>query len=174
MLHGEYGEMRFINEYRYDIDDTRTVMKAYYLFFNKVKLLHLLMLVLCAVSTGLYISSGLKRFLVIAIIFLLMFLFRFVQYFVGTKYDAKRIQEETGEASPVYRYEIDNSIEIYRAGKLHASLPMESIAGCKEMNGCLVIFMMGGYSALLKNDSYLEGGATALKAYLREHGVAVK
>ena len=166
--------MRFVNEYRYDIEDTRTVMKAYYLFFNKVKLLHVLMLVLCAVSTGLYISSGLTRFLVIAVIFLLMFLFRFVQYFMGTKYDARRIQEETGEASPIYHYEIDDKVDIYRAGKLHASLPLDSIAGCKEMQGCLVIFLMGGYSALLKNDSYLEGGATALKAFLREHGVVVK
>jgi hypothetical protein len=166
--------MKFINEYRYSPEDTKTVFRAYYMFFNKVKVTHLASLVLCAVCTGLFVSSGLKRFLIFALIFLLIFLFKFVQYIVGARYDAARILEDTGEANPVLHYELGETLEIYRAGKHFISLPLENIAGCKEVPGGLVIFTMGNYNAMFKNDCYLEGGATALKAYLRENGVTVK
>ena len=166
--------MKFINEYRYSPEDTKAVFRAYYMFFNKVKLMHLVSLVLCAVCFGLFISSGLKRFLVFAVIFLLIFLLKFVQYIVGSKYDADRIKEDTGEENPVLHYELGETLEIYRAGKHFISLPLDSIAGCKEIPGGLVIFTMGNYNALFKDGFYLEGGSTALKAYLREHGVTVK
>ncbi len=144
------------------------------MFFNKVKVTHLASLVLCAVCTGLFVSSGLKRFLIFALIFLLIFLFKFVQYIVGARYDAARILEDTGEANPVLHYELGETLEIYRAGKHFISIPLDRIAGCKEIPGALVIFTMGNYNAMFKNDCYLEGGATALKAYLRENGVTVK
>ena len=166
--------MRFINEYRYTPEDTKTVFRAYYMFFNKVKLMHLLSLVLCAACCGLYISSGLTRFLIFGIIFLLLFLFKFVQYLVGAKYDAARILEDTGESNPVMHCELGETLEIYRAGKHFISLPLESITGCKEIPGGLVIFTMGNYNAIFKDGCYLEGGSTALKAFLRDHGVTVK
>ncbi len=166
--------MKFINEYRYSPEDTKTVFRAYYMFFNKVKVTHLASLVLCAVCTGLFVSSGLKRFLIFALIFLLIFLFKFVQYIVGARYDAARILEDTGEANPVLHYELGETLEIYRAGKHFISLPLENIAGCKEVPGGLVIFTMGNYNALFKDGFYTEGGSTALKAFLREHGVTIK
>ena len=166
--------MRFINEYRYSPEDTKTVFRAYYMFFTKVKLTHLASLVLCAVCCGLYFSSGLLRFLIFGGIFLLIFLFKFVQYAVGSKYDAARILEDTGEENPVLHYELGETLEIFRAGKHFISLPLESIAGCKEVPGGLVIFTMGNYNALFKDGFYTEGGSTALKAFLREHGVTVK
>lgn len=166
--------MKFINEYRYTPEDTKTVFRAYYMYFNKVKFTHLASLVLCAVCCGLYFSSGLTRFLVFGAIFLVIFLFKFVQYAAGAKYDAARILEDTGEPNPVLHYELGETLEIYRAGKHFISIPLENIAGCKEVSGALIIFTMGNYNAMFKDGSYLEGGSTALKAYLREHGVTVK
>ena len=166
--------MKFINEYRYSPDDTKAVFRAYYMFFTKIKVTHLASLVFCAVCFGLYLSSGLTRFLVFAAIFFVIFLFKFIQYAVGAKYDAARILEDTGEPDPVLHYELGETLEIYRAGKHFVSIPLDRIAGCKEIPGALVIFTMGNYNAMFKNDCYLEGGATALKAYLRENGVSVK
>ena len=166
--------MKFINEYRYSPEDTKTVFRAYYRFFPKVLITHLASLVLCAVCFGLYLSSGLSRFIVFAAIFLIIFLFKFVQYAVGAKYDAARILEDTGESNPVLHYELGETLEIYRAGQHFISIPLDRIAGCKEVPGALIIFSMGNYNAMFKDGFYLEGGATALKAYLRENGITVK
>ena len=166
--------MKFINEYRYSPEDTKAVFRAYYMFFNRVKFAHLASLVLCAVCCGLFISSGLKRFLIFGLIFLLIFLFKFVQYIVGTRYDAARILEETGESNPVLHYELGETLEIFKAGEHVMSVPIDGIVGCKEVPGALVVFTFGNYNAMFKNDCFLEGGATAMKAYLREKGVNVK
>ena len=166
--------MRFVNEYRYSKEDTQAVFRAYYMYFNKVKFMHLASLVLCAVCVGLYISSGLTRFLIFGAVFLVFFLFKFVQYVVGSNFDAAKIKEDTGEEHPVFRYEIENSLEIYKAGQHFISIPLDKIAGAKEIPGGLVIFTMGNYNALFKDGFYTEGGSTALKAFLRQNGVVVK
>ena len=163
-----------INEYRYSKEDSTLVLKAYYAFFPRTQVAHYAALALCLLSAFLYYRTTLVRFLVFAIILLLLFLYRFFQMSLGAKYDAARIKEDTGVDNPMMRYEFDKTLRIYREGKLQVALKMEDIAGCKEMNDVLVVFTTRNYTAMFKNGFYLEGGATALKALLRENGVVVK
>ena len=166
--------MRFVNEYRYTIEDTKTVHSAYYAFFKKVQIFHYASLVLAAVSFYLYYHTTLKRFLVFVIIFLLIFAMRYIRNYMGAKYDAARIKEDTGAENPLIRCEIDNELRVYRDGKLHFSIPFEEMMGAKETKDALVIFSTKSYTALLKNGFYIEGGNTSLKAYLRNMNITVK
>lgn len=166
--------MKFINEYRYTIDDTKLIHSAYYAFFKKVQTFHYAAIILAAVSFYLFYQTTLKRFLIFGIIFLLIFGLRYVRNYFGAKYDADRIKEDTGVTNPMIRCELDDELRVYRDGKLQFAAPFEEMIGAKEMQGALVIFTARSYTALFKNGFYIEGGGTAIKAYLREKGVNVK
>ena len=166
--------MRFVNEYRYTIEDTKIVHEAYYGFFKKVQIFHYAALLLAAVSFYLYYQTTLKRFLVFVIIFLIIFALRYIRNYMGAKYDAARIKEETGSDNPMIRCEIDDELRVYRDGKLHFIMPFEEMMGAKETKDALVIFSARSYTALLKNGFYLEGGNMSLKGYLRNKGIAVR
>ena len=88
-----------INEHRYSKEDTVNALEAYYSFFTKTVIMHYAPLPIAAVCGYLYYTSGLKRFVVFAIIFLLLFLMRYAQIALGAKYDAMRMNEETADLS---------------------------------------------------------------------------
>ena len=111
---------------------------------------------------------------IFAVIFLLIFLMRYVQIALAAKYDAMRMNEETGVPDPMMRYEIDQDIKVYRQGKLHVSIPLADVVGCRDTGGNLSIFTKGNYTIYLREGRYLEGGATVVKAMLRDMGVQVK
>ena len=166
--------IRFVNEYRYSIEDTRQVLKGYYSFFPRTQITHYATLVIGAFSLYLYFQTSLVRFIVFAVILFLLFLYRFLQMGVGARYDAAKIKEDTGMDNPMIRYELDSELRVYREGSLHATLNFEDMIGAKEIKDALVIFTNKNYTAMFKNAFYLEGGNTALKAYLREKGIVVK
>ena len=166
--------IRFVNEYRYSIEDTKQVLRAYYAFFPRTQITHYGALVAAAFSLFLFLQTSMKRFLIFAVILFLLFLYRFLQASLGARYDAAKIKEETGMDNPMLRYELDNCLRIYREGTLHFTVNFEDILGAKETRDSIIIFTNRNYTVMFKNGFYLEGGATALKAYLREHGVNVK
>ena len=166
--------MRFINEYKYDRSDTVTALNAFNRYWKRKMVARYGSLVLAAVSVGLYIGTHLTRFLVFGIIFIIIFCIGFLQVALASKFDAARIAEETGVPDPTMRYELDEELRIYRNGKLHLTIPLEDIYGAKAIPGALAVFTMGNCTALFKDDAYLEGGATALRAYLREKGATIK
>ncbi len=163
-----------INEYRYSKEDTISALQAYYGFFKKTVIMHYAPLPLAAVCMYLMYSSGLKRFAIFAAIFLLIFLMRYAQIALAAKYDAMRMNEETGVPDPMIRYEIDSEIRVYRQNKLHVTIPLEDIVGCKDVKGSLAIFTKGNYTLYLRDGRYIEGGATMVKAMIRDMGVQVK
>lgn len=166
--------MRFVNEYKYNQEDTFAALNAFNHYWKRKMIGRYGSLVLAAVSVGLYISTGLLRFIVFGVILLLIFGLSFLQVFLGAKFDAARIAEETGETSPTIRYELDDELRIYRNGKIHLTIPLEDIYGAKEISGALAVFTLGNCTALFKDACFLEGGATALRAYLREKGATIK
>ena len=166
--------MRFINEYKYNMADTVTALNAFNRYWKRKLIGRYGSLVLAAVSVGLFIGTHLTRFLVFGIIFLVIFGLGFLQVYLGAKFDAARIAEETGVPDPTMRYELDTELRIYRNGKLHLTIPLEDIYGAKAIPGALAVFTMGNCTALFKDDAYLEGGATALRAFLRERGATIK
>ena len=166
--------MRFINEYKYCKDDTVNALNAFNRYWKRKLIGRYGALVLAAVSAGLFIGTGLKRFLVFCIVFIVIFALSLLQVYLGAKFDADRIAQETGQPDPTMRYELDTELRIYRNGKLHLSIPLEDIYGAKEIPGALAVFTLGNCTALFKDDAYLEGGATALRAFLREKGATIK
>ena len=163
-----------VNEYRYSKEVTIKAIECYYRFYTKTQVFHYLSLVLAAICVYLTYSSGLKRFAVFAVIFLIIFLLRYVRLTLASKFDADRMAEECGVADPMMRYEIEDEIRVYRQGKLNVSIPLADIAGCKQNGGDLALFTKGNYTVYLKDGAYLEGGATAVKALVRGLGVDVK
>ena len=163
-----------VNEYRYSKEDTIKALESYYRYFTKTIVFHYLALVLAGGCVYLTYSSGLKRFAVFAVIFLLIFLLRYVRISLGAKYDADRMKEDTGLADPMMRYEIGDEIKVYRQGKLHVTIPLADIVGCKQNGGDLALFTKGNYTLYLRDGAYTEGGATAVKALVRRLGVDVK
>ena len=166
--------MRFINEYKYNRADTVAALNAFNRFWRRKMIARYGALVLAAVSAGLYIGTHLTRFLVFCIIFLIIFAMGFFQVQLASKFDADRIAQETGVPDPTMRYELDTELRIYRNGKLHLTIPLEDIYGAKAIPGGLAVVTMGNCTALFKDDAFLEGGATALRAFLRERGATVK
>lgn len=163
-----------VNEYRYSKEVTVNALESYYKFFTKTQIFHYASLVLAAACVYLTYTSGLKRFAVFAVIFLLIFLLQFVKISLASKYDADRMAEECGVADPMMRYEIGDEIKIYRQGKFHVSIPLADIIGCKQNGGDLALFTKGNLTIYLKEGYYLEGGATAVKNLVRQLGVNVK
>ena len=163
-----------INEYRYSKEDTISALQAYYGFFTKSVVIHYAALAMALVCIYLTYSSGLKRFAIFAVIFLVIFMMRFAQIALAAKYDAMRMNEETGVPDPMMRYEIDDEIRVYRQGKLHVTIPLDDIVGCKDVKGSLAVFTKGNYTLYLREGRYLEGGAIMLKSKLRDRGVTVK
>ena len=166
--------MRFVNEYRYSKSDTTAALNAFNLYWVRKQVARYGSLALALISLWLYISTGLARFIVFAVILFLIFGLGFLQTALATKFDAARIAEETGVPDPIIRYELDDELRIYRNGKLHLTIPLEDIVGCKVINGALAVFTIGNCTALFKDNCYLEGGATALRAFMRERKVNVK
>ena len=166
--------MRFVNEYKYAPADTVDALNAFNRYWKRKLIGRYGALVLAAVSMGLFIGTHLTRFLVFCIIFVVIVGLSFLQVFLGAKFDAARIAEETGDKNPTMRYELDSELRIYRNGKLHLSIPLEDIYGAKEIPGALAVFTMGNCTALFKDSAFLEGGATALRAFLREKGATIK
>lgn len=163
-----------INEHRYSKEDTVNALEAYYSFFTKTVIMHYAPLPIAAVCGYLYYTSGLKRFVVFAIIFLLLFLMRYAQIALGAKYDAMRMNEETGRPDPLIRYEIGDDIKVFRQGQFHVSIPLTDIVGAKQKGADLAVFTRGNYTLYFKADHYLEGGETQLKALVRAQGANVK
>ena len=163
-----------VNEYRYSKEITIKALESYYNFFIKTQVFHYASLVLAALCVYLSYSSGLKRFAVFAVIFLLIFLLRYVRTSLAAKFDADRMMEECGVADPMIRYEIADDIKVYRQGKLHVSIALADIVGCKQNGADLALFTKGSYTVYLKDGCYSEGGATAVKALVRQLGVDVK
>ncbi len=166
--------MRFVNEYKYAQADTVTALNAFNRYWKRKLIGRYGALVLAAVTLGLYIGTRMTRFLVFCIIFIIIVVLSLLQVFLGARFDAARIAEETGVPDPTMRYELDEELRIYRNGKLHLTIPLEDIYGAKAIPGALAVFTMGNCTALFKDDAYLEGGATALRAFLREKGATIK
>ena len=166
--------MRFVNEYKYNLEDTFTALNAYNHYWKRKLVGRYGALVLAAVSAGLYLSTGLMRFIVFMVILLLVFGLSFLQVFLGAKFDAARMKEDTGMPDPAIRYELDNELRVYRNGNLYVNIPLEDIYGAKEVRGALVVFTKGNLTALFKDDGFLEGGPTALRAFLRDKGATIK
>ena len=91
-----------------------------------------------------------------------------------TREDVFRMMEECGVADPMMRYEIGDDIRVYRQGKLHVTIALADIVGCKQNGADLALFTKGSYTIYLKDGCYSEGGATAVKALVRQLGVDVK
>ncbi len=163
-----------VNEYRYSKEITIKALESYYNFFIKTQIFHFAALVLAAVCVCLSDSSGLKRFAIFAVIFLLIFLLRYVRTSLAAKFDADRMMEECGVADPMMRYEIGNEIRVYRQGQLHVTIALADIVGCKKNGADLALFTKGSYTIYLKDGCYSEGGATAVKALVRQLGADVK
>ena len=163
-----------VNEYRYSKEITIKAIECYYKFFTKTQVFHYLSLALAAVCVYLTYTSGLKRFAVFAVIFLLIFLLRYVRIMLASRFDADRMAEECGVADPMMRYEIGDEIKVYRQGKLHIAIPLANIVGCKQNGGDLAVFTKENFTVYLKDGAYLEGGATAVKSLIRGLGANVK
>jgi len=165
----------FINEYRYDESDTRTALNAYNAYWGRKRVAKIGMIILAALSIYLYMRTGLIRFVVFAVIFAFIFCLTFLQIILGARYDAARIKEETGVPHPTIRYELDDEkLKVFRNGVIHVSIDTADIIGAKVISGATVVFTKGNYTTLFKDGSFLEGGATALRAFLREKGATIK
>ena len=83
--------MRFVNEYKYAQADTVTALNAFNRYWRRKLIGRYGALVLAAGTMGLYIGTGLTRFLVFSIIFIVIFALSLLQVFLGAKFDAARI-----------------------------------------------------------------------------------